>query len=86
MCCSLKAPSRFQNRLYLSWPGGGWRDATSELPQLSDFSHSAAIGDIRNIGDDDRILPYVLLNGAEELDRLAQLHDVGCPDGVAARG
>ena len=64
-----------QNRLYLSRPGGGWRDATSELPQLSDYSHSAAIGDIRglgtpdivvgNIGDDDRILPYVLLNGGD---------------------
>ena len=35
-----------QNRLYLSRPGGGWRDATSELPRLSDFSHSAAIGDM----------------------------------------
>ena len=64
-----------QNRLYLSRPGGGWRDATSVLPQLTDFSHSAAIGDIRglgtpdivvgNIGDNDRILPYVLLNGGD---------------------
>ncbi len=64
-----------QNRLYLSRPGGGWRDATSELPQLTDFTHSAAIGDIRglgtpdivvgNIGDDDRILPYVALNGGD---------------------
>ncbi len=71
-----------QNRLYLSRPGGGWRDATSELPQLTDFTHSATIGDIRglgtpdivvgNIGDDDRILPYVLLNHGDEtfsLDR-----------------
>ncbi len=71
-----------QNRLYLSQPGGGWRDATGELPQLSDFSHSAAIGDIRGLGTPDilvgniwganRILPYVLLNeGAEtfSLDR-----------------
>ena len=65
-----------QNRLYLSRPGGGWRDATSALPQLTDFTHSAAIGDIRglgtpdivvgNIGDDDRILPYVLLNGGDD--------------------
>ena len=64
-----------QNRLYLSQPGGGWRDATTKLPQLSDFTHSAAVGDIRglgtpdivvgNIGDDDRILPYVLLNGGD---------------------
>ena len=66
-----------QNRLYLSRPGGGWRDATSELPRLTDFTHSAAIGDIRglgtsdivvgNIGDDDRILPYVLLNHGDEM-------------------
>ena len=34
-----------QNRLYLSRPGGGWRDATGELPRLSDFSHPAAISD-----------------------------------------
>ena len=71
-----------QNRLYLSRPGGGWRDATDELPELTDYSHSAAIGDIRglgtpdiivgNIGDDDLILPYVLLNHGDEtfsLDR-----------------
>ena len=65
-----------QNRLYLSRPGGGWRDATGALPQLTDYSHSAAIGDIRgqgtpdivvgNIGDDDKILPYVLLNGGDD--------------------
>ena len=72
-----------QNRLYLSRPGGGWRDATGELPQLSDFSHSAAIGDIRGLGTPDifvgnisgpqpAILPYVLRNNGDEtfsLDR-----------------
>lgn len=71
-----------QNRLYLSRPGGGWRDATSGLPQLSDFSHSAAIGDIRGVGlldivvgniwGGNRILPYALLNGGDgsfSLDR-----------------
>ena len=71
-----------QNRLYLSRPGGGWRDATDELPQLSDFSHSAAIGDIRGLGTPDilvgniwggdHILPYLLLNNGDEtfsLDR-----------------
>ncbi len=71
-----------QNRLYLSRPGGGWRDATSELPRLSDFSHSAAIGDIRGLGTPDilvgniwgehLVLPYVLLNHGDEtfsLDR-----------------
>ena len=69
-----------QNRLYLSRPGGGWRDATGELPQLSDFSHSAAIGDIRGletpdivVGDiwrsvppENQILPYALLNNGDE--------------------
>ena len=66
-----------QNRLYLSRPGGGWRDATSELPRLSDFSHSAAIGDIRGQGipdilvgnyggDPENVLPYVLLNNGDE--------------------
>ena len=69
-----------QNRLYLSRPGGGWRDATSELPRLSDFSHSAAIGDIRGLGipdivvgniwrhvpREDQILPYALLNNGDE--------------------
>ena len=65
-----------QNRLYLSRPGGGWRDATDELPQLSDFSHSAAIGDIRGRGVIDIIvgngyygqhgvLPYALLNNGD---------------------
>ena len=63
-----------QNRLYLSRPGGGWRDATTGLPQLSDFSHSAAIGDIRGGGAIDivvgngylpRILAYALLNDGD---------------------
>ena len=71
-----------QNRLYLSRPAGGWRDATNELPQISDFSHSAAIGDIRGLGTADivvgniwgenHILPYALLNNGDEtfsLDR-----------------
>ncbi|MFO1329964.1 MAG: VCBS repeat-containing protein [Rubrivivax sp.] len=63
-----------QNRLFLSRPGGGWRDATAELPQLSDYSHTAAIGDIRGRGSLDvvignylapppnRVLSYALLN------------------------
>ena len=62
-----------QNRLYLSRPGGGWRDATTGLPQLSDFSHSAAIGDIRGGGAIDivvgngygRVLAYSLLNNGD---------------------
>lgn len=42
-----------QNRLYLSNAAGGFNDATSSLPQLSDFSHSAAAGDIDGDGDID---------------------------------
>jgi len=39
-----------QNRLYLSEPGGGWRDATATLPQLSDFTLAAAMADLRGRG------------------------------------
>jgi hypothetical protein len=62
-----------QNRLYLSQPDGGWRDRTDSLPQLADFSHSAAAGDLSGRGLTDlfvdngypgqnHVLPYVLLN------------------------
>jgi Ca2+-binding RTX toxin-like protein len=62
-----------QNRLYLSQANGTWIDATARLPQLSDFSHSAAVGDIDGNGTNDivvgngyagqnGILPYALLN------------------------
>jgi hypothetical protein len=62
-----------QNRLYLSRPEGGWRDATDTLPQLRDYSHSAAGGDISGRGVIDifvgnvkpalnAIRPYTLLN------------------------
>src|SRR5262249_55603805 len=62
-----------QNRLYLSQPNGSWIDATATLPQLSDFSHTSAVGDINGDGSIDifvgngygnqtNILPYVLLN------------------------
>jgi len=61
-----------QNRLYLSNPDGSWRDATSSLPQLLDFSHSVTTGDVDNDGDLDiyvgnvfgqaQIAPYILIN------------------------
>jgi len=62
-----------QNRLYLSEPGGGWRDATSTLPQLSDYTHSAAAGDLSGrgvldiiagnyFGAQNNISSYALLN------------------------
>ncbi len=42
-----------QNRLYLSTASGSFDDATGLLPQLKDFSHSAAAGDIDGDGDVD---------------------------------
>ena len=61
-----------QNRLYLSRAEGGWKDATGDLPQLSDFSHTSAVGDISRRGLEDifvgngyahfGIRPYFLLN------------------------
>lgn len=69
-----------QNRLFLSLPRGGWRDATDRLPRVSDRSHSATLGDIRGRGVIDIIVgngynpgpPYALLNdgdGSFVLDR-----------------
>jgi C1A family cysteine protease len=62
----------YQNTLVLSVPGGRLVDATANLPQQSDFTHSAAIGDIDRDGDSDIYLgqywgqsaidPQLLLN------------------------
>jgi FG-GAP-like repeat/RTX calcium-binding nonapeptide repeat (4 copies) len=61
-----------QNRLILSAPGGKLIDASANLPQLSDFTHSAAAGDadgngtldiyVGNVFGEKRIPPYLLLN------------------------
>lgn len=73
-----------QNRLYLS-QGERWVDATASLPALSDFTHTAAAGDIDGDGDVDlfvgngyagqnHILSYLLVNdgaGGFTLDRTA---------------
>lgn len=43
----------YQNGLFLSNGSSGWRDATPELPQRSDFTHGVATGDIDQDGDID---------------------------------
>jgi hypothetical protein len=61
-----------QNTLILSAPGGKLVDATGNLPQASDFTHSATTGDINGDGTIDiyvgnvysqgRVPPRILLN------------------------
>ena len=58
-----------QNRLILSSGSTGWRDATGNLPQRSDFTHSAAAGDVNGdgfidilTGNGGPIDAYLLLN------------------------
>ena len=71
-----------QNRLYLSQSDGTWHDATANLPQLIDYTHTAAIGDVDgdgrpdiyvgNINGQNQFLPYLLMNlgdGQFALDR-----------------
>lgn len=41
------------NLLFLSTPQGGWREASANLPRVSDFTHSAAAADIDADGDID---------------------------------
>lgn len=43
----------FQNSLFLSNGAAGWRDATADLPQLNDYTHSVATGDTDRDGDID---------------------------------
>jgi hypothetical protein len=45
-----------QNLLFLSQSNGSWINATARLPQLSDFSHSATIGDIDGNGTNDIVV------------------------------
>jgi hypothetical protein len=62
-----------QNTLVLSTPAGKLRDATSNLPQQADFSHSAAATDVNGDGtidlyvgnlytDAEKFPPEILLN------------------------
>ena len=63
-----------ENRLYLSQPGGSWRDATATLPQLNDYTHSAAAGDLSGRG----ILDIIVGNyfgGQNNINSYALLND-----------
>jgi hypothetical protein len=62
-----------QNRLFLSTSTGGFVDASSTLPQVSDYTHTATVGDVDGDGDIDifvgngydspgHVLAYFLLN------------------------
>jgi C1A family cysteine protease len=46
----------YRNTLVLSVPGGRLIDASGNLPQQSDFTHSAAVGDVDRDGDTDLYL------------------------------
>ena len=63
----------YQNTLVLSTPSGKLRDASSNLPQRSDFTHSVAPADVNGDGSTDlyvgnmytdaqKIPPEILLN------------------------
>ena len=79
-----------QNLLLLSRPEGGWQDATDTLPQLDDYSHSAAIGAVRRghapdivVGNgypgQNGILPYALLNDGTGSFSATQVVRLGDP-------
>jgi hypothetical protein len=62
-----------QNHLFLSNGSGGYTDASGTLPQISDYTHTAAVGDIDGDGDIDifagngydspgHIMAYFLMN------------------------
>ena len=86
-----------QNMLLLSSGAHGLINATDRLPQVSDFTHSAAIGDVDGDGDVDVLVmnvsggtppsgsptaPYFLINdGTAQFTR----HDDFLPTDVAAR-
>ncbi|MDB5874887.1 MAG: repeat protein [Ramlibacter sp.] len=53
-----------QNRLYLSTGPASWSDATSSLPQIADFTHSATTGDVNADGHQDIFVGNGVLNAA----------------------
>jgi hypothetical protein len=61
-----------QNRLLIQTPDGKFKDGTSGLPAITDFTHVPGVGDlnnngkldlyINNLGDDENTPSYILLN------------------------
>ena len=72
----------YPNTLVLSVPGGRLVDASANLPQQSDFTHSAAVGDVDRDGDSDIYLgqiwgqsaidPQLLINDGTGLFAVAE--------------
>jgi hypothetical protein len=65
----------YQNTLVLSTPDGRWVDATGNLPQQDDFTHSATAADID--GDADTDLYYGNFDAQNEVNPQILLNDSG---------
>lgn len=77
-----------QNQLFLSNGNGTWRNATANLPVVSDFTHSTTVGDVNGDGKLDIFVgntpqpnvndPYILINdGAGNFTRDTSLLPTG---------
>lgn len=62
----------FKNQLMLN-TGTGFTDASDRLPNIDDFSHNAAVGDIDNDGDIDILVTNAPGNSANAEDELPYL-------------
>ena len=83
-----------QNRLYLSTGPSSWKDATSSLPQISDFTHSVTVGDINGDGHLDILAgnaglnsDYILLgDGKGNFTQTTALLPIGAGQALATAG
>ena len=63
----------YQNTLILSAPGGKLVDATANLPQVNDYTHSAAAADVNGDGTTDLYIGNI--HGANEVPPRILLND-----------